>query len=79
MTDEPFRVLEVSASPDRTALVAVSGAVKPSLMNVRLSSVDPNVIASAVITVLREAAADLSAGAVVTIDDGARLHRLPLR
>ncbi|HVW25748.1 MAG TPA: DUF5615 family PIN-like protein [Polyangiaceae bacterium] len=70
----------ISRDQDFSALVAVSGATAPSLVNVRLSSVDPKVISDAILTVLGEAADEIAGGAVVTIDDGgARLHRLPIR
>jgi predicted nuclease of predicted toxin-antitoxin system len=70
----------VSRDQDFSALVAVSGAAAPSLVNVRLSSVDPKAISDAILTVLGEAADEIEGGAVVTIDDsGARLHRLPIR
>jgi hypothetical protein len=61
-------------------LVAVSGATAPSLLNVRLSSVDPKIMYGAISNVPREAADDVTNGAVVTLDEGgARLHRLPTR
>lgn len=70
----------VSRDQDFSALVAVSGATSPSLINVRLSSVDPRALADAILVLLEEAVDDLAAGAIVTIDGrGARVHRLPLR
>jgi len=72
--------VRISRDHDFSALVAVSGATAPSLVNIRLSSVDPKAISDAILTVLGETADEIAGGAVVTIDDGgARLHRLPIR
>ena len=74
------RAILLGRDQDFSALVAVSGATGPSLLNVRMSSVDPRVVADAVMTALREAADEIHAGAIVTLDDrGARVHRLPIR
>jgi hypothetical protein len=46
----------------------------------QLSSVDPKIMYGAISNVPREAADDVTNGAVVTLDEGgARLHRLPTR
>jgi predicted nuclease of predicted toxin-antitoxin system len=70
----------ISRDQDFSAIVALSGATRPSLLNIRMSSVDPKVIADAVMLVLRTAHDELSAGAVATLDDvGVRVHQLPIR
>jgi predicted nuclease of predicted toxin-antitoxin system len=69
----------VSRDQDFSALLAMSGATKPSLVNVRVSVLDAHSVATAIIAVIRAANADLDAGAIATIDDGgARILRLPI-
>ena len=69
----------VSRDQDFSQLVALSGATQPSLINVRISSVDPHRIAQLIEQVLKQAEQDLQDGAIVTIDDNAiRIHRLPV-
>ncbi|HEX7668670.1 MAG TPA: DUF5615 family PIN-like protein [Polyangiaceae bacterium] len=60
----------VSRDQDFSALVALSGAPGPSLLNVRLSSVDPRVLADSILTVLREAADELATRQRTDADDG---------
>ncbi len=70
----------VSQDQDFSALIAARGQIAPSLVNVRLSTVDSDSVARIVHAVVVHAAEDLSAGAIVTIDDGrVRLRRLPVR
>ena len=69
----------ISFDQDFGAILAVSGATSPSLLNLRVTYVDVDRLANAIATVARMTEADLLAGAVVMLDDtGARVHRLPL-
>ncbi len=69
----------ISHDQDFTAILALSGATQPSLINLRVSSVDASRIASLIVGATRAAEADLRSGAIVTIDDaGVRVHRLPI-
>ena len=69
----------ISFDQDFGAILAVSGATSPSLVNLRVTYTDANRLAATIAGVARIAEADLLAGAVVTIDDtGIRVHRLPL-
>jgi predicted nuclease of predicted toxin-antitoxin system len=69
----------ISFDQDFGAILAVSGATSPSLVNLRVSYLDVDRLASAIAAIAHMAEADLVAGAVVTLDDaGARVHRLPL-
>ena len=64
---------------DFSSILALSGASRPSLLNLRTTSVDPTFLASCIVRALEEASADLAAGAVVTVDDGGiRVRRLPV-
>jgi hypothetical protein len=59
--------------------LAASGAASPSLINLRLTTVDAGAIASIVDRAVAHLASELSAGAVVTIDDGGvRVRALPI-
>ena len=69
----------ISFDQDFGAILAVSGVVSPSLVNLRVTDVDVDELANAIATAIRLTETDLSAGAVVTLDDnGVRVHRLPL-
>jgi predicted nuclease of predicted toxin-antitoxin system len=69
----------ISFDQDFGAILAVSGATSPSLVNLRVTYVDADRLANAIAAVVRMTEADLLVGAVVTLDDiGARVHRLPL-
>ncbi|MCC6524953.1 MAG: DUF5615 family PIN-like protein [Polyangiaceae bacterium] len=69
----------VSRGQDFSALLAITGARSPSLVNVRTSSVDQDHLAERLAAVIRGTSAELAAGAVVTLDDaGVRVHRLPI-
>jgi predicted nuclease of predicted toxin-antitoxin system len=64
---------------DFTAILGLSGAAGPSLLNVRVSYVDAERIAHTIAAAVTAAAEDLEAGAIVTVDDGGlRIRRLPL-
>jgi predicted nuclease of predicted toxin-antitoxin system len=70
----------ISRDQDFSGLLAATGATKPSHVNVRVSVVDPDRLAALLVSVLTATAADLSAGAIVTVDDArTRVHRLPVR
>lgn len=69
----------LSRDQDFSALLAVTGASGPSLVNVRLSSVDQDFLGARIVEVIRVTVPDLIAGAIVTVDDaGVRVHRLPI-
>lgn len=69
----------ISFDQDFGAILAVTGATSPSLVNLRVSFTDAGRLAAMIASIARIAEADLMAGAVVTIDDsGVRVHRLPL-
>ncbi len=69
----------LSCDQDFGALLAVSGATGPSLINLRVSRVDVEELAHTIMAVLRVTEAELRSGAIVTLDDaGLRVHRLPL-
>ena len=69
----------LSRDQDFSALVALSGATRPSLINIRASVVEPGAVARRIDGALRQLAEELADGAIVTLDDaGARVHRLPI-
>ena len=69
----------LSHDQDFTAILAVTGATMPSLVNLRVSYVDAERLARSIAAVLHATEDDLAAGAIVTIDDrGARVRRLPV-
>jgi predicted nuclease of predicted toxin-antitoxin system len=65
---------------DFGTLLARSRAHGPSVVQIRAERANPGLIAAQVLAVLREAAADLEAGAFVSVDlNRTRLRILPLR
>ncbi len=69
----------ISHDQDFTTILAVSGATKPSLINVRVSHADSERLADQLKAVLASVSDALHAGAIVTIDDAQpRVHRLPV-
>jgi predicted nuclease of predicted toxin-antitoxin system len=69
----------VSRDQDFSALLAVSGATKPSLINVRLSSVDPELLGGTIAVRRARPPTSWRPERSFTLDDtGARVHRLPL-
>jgi predicted nuclease of predicted toxin-antitoxin system len=69
----------VTRDQDFSALLAISGAGAPSLINLRFSTVDAGEIANIVADVARTFEEDLAVGAIVTVDDArVRIHRLPI-
>jgi len=69
----------VSHDQDFGALLAIAGARKPSLINLRTSSVEVDFLVRCIQRVLANAGEDLAAGAIVTVEDsGMRIRRLPI-
>ncbi|MCZ7679358.1 MAG: DUF5615 family PIN-like protein [Sandaracinaceae bacterium] len=69
----------VTRDQDFSALLVVSAATKPSIVNLRLALVDPGALAAVIDAVVRDRGEDLDAGAVITIDDRrVRIRRLPV-
>lgn len=69
----------LSHDQDFTALLATRGATGPSLINLRVSYVDVEQLTRRLLAVLQSTQAELSSGAIVTIDDArVRVHRLPV-
>ena len=65
---------------DFSAILAVNRWNKPSLIQLRTGDISPESAAPLVISVLRQAAAEIEAGAILTIElNKARLRILPLR
>lgn len=70
----------VTHDQDLTAILAMNGSTRPSLLNVRTSSVEPTFLADCIEAALRGGQHDLALGAVVTVEDsGIRIRRLPIR
>lgn len=70
----------VTRDQDFSMLVALSGATRPSIINLRVSAVDASALAALIEAVVREVQVDLQAGAIVTVDDARmRVRTLPLR
>ena len=69
----------LSHDQDFTAILATSGAMKPSLVNIRVSAVEIDTLSRRISSALQITQRDLEEGAVVTLDDrGVRVHRLPV-
>ena len=65
---------------DFGAMLAISGATGPSVLQIRSQDVLPEHLADVVATALRRHEADLAAGALVVVDDNrARVRVLPIR
>jgi len=65
---------------DFSAILAATHGRKPSVVQIRSDDVDPNVIGQRVVAALRQTAAELETGALLTIDPkSARMRLLPLR
>lgn len=64
---------------DFSAILAVTGGEKPSVVQLRSDDVNPDTIGSIVINALNQMADDLASGALLTVDPlRARLRMLPL-
>ena len=69
----------LSHDQDFGALLAIAGANKPSLINLRTSSVDVDFLTRCILRALATAASELSQGAIVTMEDGGmRVRGLPI-
>jgi len=69
----------VSHDLDFSALLAVQGRTRPSLITLRLRSFDPQEIASRLVAVLPGVAAVLARGAAATVEDShVRIRLLPI-
>ncbi len=65
---------------DFSTMLAVSGGMKPSVVQIRAEDVSPDAIAGVVIAALRQVNAELDEGALLTIEaQRSRLRLLPLR
>ena len=65
---------------DFSAVLAATQGTKPSVVQIRSDNLSPAAIGEPLIAALRQMAADLATGALVTVDPGrTRLHVLPLR
>lgn len=64
---------------DFSALLAVNGYEKPSVVSLRLSSTDPQAVAERLLHVLPRCEDALQQGAVVSVEDDVfRIRRLPI-
>ena len=64
---------------DFSALLALGGHIKPSLITLRLSVPDPEIITHTLLKLLPQIEDALSKGCAVTIDDqNVRVRRLPI-
>lgn len=69
----------ITRDQDFSAILAMSGASGPSIVNLRHSRTDSPFLVGLLDAVLRSHEADLRAAAIVTIDDGGvRVHPLPI-
>lgn len=64
---------------DFSALIALSGFKKPSLITLRLSSSDPELVTQRLLKVIPQFEEILQKGYAVTIEDtSVRIHKLPI-
>jgi predicted nuclease of predicted toxin-antitoxin system len=69
----------VTLDADFHAMLALSGAVRPSVVRVRIEGLQAQMLATLLIKVLEICADDLEKGAMVSVtENGARVRRLPL-
>jgi predicted nuclease of predicted toxin-antitoxin system len=69
----------VTRDQDFSMLLVTTGAAKPSIVNLRVSTVDADVLATLIDAIVQDRAADLEGGAIVTVDDRrVRIRRLPV-
>lgn len=65
---------------DFSAILAAMNGAKPSVVQIRVADMTPAFLVGPVVAGLRQCAADLQAGALLTIDiDRQRLRLLPVR
>ena len=64
---------------DFSAILAATQGTKPSVVQIRSDNLSPAAIGEPLIAALRQMAAELAAGALLTVDPGrTRVHVLPL-
>lgn len=69
----------VTSDRDFSAILAATGGVSPSVIQLRSDALAPEALAPAVIGAIRRFADDISRGAIVTVDvERSRLRVLPL-
>jgi predicted nuclease of predicted toxin-antitoxin system len=65
---------------DFSAILAATRAEGPSVVQIRAQDLAPTTLARTLVPVLRQHAADLASGAILTLDArGSRVRTLPLR
>ncbi len=70
----------VTQDLDFSALLALGGHVRPSLVTLRLGNTDPHAVTQRLRQVLPQLEQHLSTGCAITVDDSAvRIRRLPIR
>ncbi len=69
----------VTLDADFHALLATSNASSPSVVRIRIESLRADALAAMLVQVIAMCAADLTAGAMVSVDErGVRIRALPL-
>ena len=69
----------VTLDADFRALLAMSGAIAPSVIRIRIEGLRGEALAELLITVIAQCTADLEQGAAVTVQSGRiRIRHLPL-
>ena len=69
----------VTLDADFQAMLALSAAIRPSVIRVRIEGLRAEMLATLLINVLEICADDLEKGAMVSVtENGARVRRLPL-
>lgn len=69
----------ITRDQDLSSIVATTGRTKPSIVNLRTSSIDPEHLAHVVDTISIARSQDIEDGCVITIDDRrVRVRRLPV-
>ncbi|HUO44265.1 MAG TPA: DUF5615 family PIN-like protein [Burkholderiales bacterium] len=64
---------------DFSSMLALTGATTPSVFQIRTADVSPQALAERAVTALRRFTPELSAGALVVVDEGRdRVRILPL-
>lgn len=64
---------------DFSALVALGGYAQPSLVTLRLSSAQPDIVSRRLLEILLQLEQSLTEGFAITVDDNAvRLRKLPI-
>jgi predicted nuclease of predicted toxin-antitoxin system len=70
----------VTQDLDFSMLLAVEGHDKPSVINLRLESANPDLIANRIAEVVSEMAKELQEGVIVSVDEiSARYRSLPIK